>query len=293
MTQLSFLPQNYSGRTVNVSSVPQRSPFRYPGGKTWLVPWVRQWLISQHKKPQVLIEPFAGGGIVSLTAVFEGLAESAVMVEVDENVSSVWYAILNGSAQWLTNRIVDFELTLENVQKVLASSPDSLEERAFQTLLKNRVVHGGILAAGSGLIKQGENGKGLRSRWYPETLAKRIKAIASMREHIQFHQGDGIEFMQLHLEDTNTVFFMDPPYTAGGKRAGARLYTHYELDHALLFDVTRQLKGDFLMTYDDASMVKELADRYGFQVEPILMSGTHHAKTTELLIGRNVEWAKA
>jgi DNA adenine methylase len=61
----------------------------------------------------------------------------------------------------------------------------------------------------------------------------------------------------------------------------------------LLFDVARQLKGDFLMTYDDASMVKELADRYGFQVEPISMSGTHHTKTTELLIGRNVEWAKA
>lgn len=25
-------------RVVNVASVPQRSPFRYPGGKTWLVP---------------------------------------------------------------------------------------------------------------------------------------------------------------------------------------------------------------------------------------------------------------
>ena len=24
---------------VNVASVPQRSPFRYPGGKTWLIPF--------------------------------------------------------------------------------------------------------------------------------------------------------------------------------------------------------------------------------------------------------------
>jgi DNA adenine methylase len=29
-------------KIVNVASVPQRSPFRYPGGKTWLVPIVRQ-----------------------------------------------------------------------------------------------------------------------------------------------------------------------------------------------------------------------------------------------------------
>lgn len=293
MTQLSFLPENYGGRTVNVSSVPQRSPFRYPGGKTWLIPWVRQWLISQNRKPKVLIEPFAGGGIVSLTAVFEGLTDSAVMVELDDSVGSVWHAILNGEAQWLANRIVEFDLTLENVSEILTTSPVSLPEKAFQTLLRNRVVHGGILAPGSGLIKHGEDGRGIGSRWYPETLAKRIEAIASMRERIRFQQGDGIEYMSHHVEDLDAVFFVDPPYTAGGKRAGSRLYTHYKLDHALLFDVTRQLKGDFLMTYDDAPEVKELASKSGFQIESVFMSGTHHAKTAELLISRDVGWAKA
>ena len=33
-----------SDRVVNVASVPQRSPLRYPGGKTWLVPHIRTWL---------------------------------------------------------------------------------------------------------------------------------------------------------------------------------------------------------------------------------------------------------
>ena len=38
--QLSLFPEMERegiGRVVNVASVPQRSPFRYPGGKTWLV----------------------------------------------------------------------------------------------------------------------------------------------------------------------------------------------------------------------------------------------------------------
>jgi len=43
---------------VNVASIPQRSPFRYPGGKTWLIPSVRQWL-RQSTRPILLIEPFA------------------------------------------------------------------------------------------------------------------------------------------------------------------------------------------------------------------------------------------
>src|SRR6266498_1526470 len=54
-------------KPVNVASVPQRSPFRYPGGKTWFVPYLRDWLHSLRKRPAVFVEPFAGGGIASLT----------------------------------------------------------------------------------------------------------------------------------------------------------------------------------------------------------------------------------
>ena len=68
-------------RVVNVSQIPQRSPLRYPGGKTWLVPHVRTWLRSG-KKPKLFIEPFVGGGIVSLTVAFENLADQVIMVEL-------------------------------------------------------------------------------------------------------------------------------------------------------------------------------------------------------------------
>ena len=82
-----------SPKPVNVASVPQRSPFRYPGGKTWLVPYIREW--PRTVGPEIeLIEPFAGGGNVSLTAGFEDLAKSIVMVEKDEDVAAVWRTIL-------------------------------------------------------------------------------------------------------------------------------------------------------------------------------------------------------
>ena len=50
--------------------------------------------------------------------------------------------------------------------------------------------------------------------------------------------------------------------------------------------------GDFLLTYDNAAGVLELARQYGFDCEPVAMKNTHHAAMTELLIGRNLAWAR-
>src|SRR5712671_1893942 len=102
-------------KPINVASVPQRSPFRYPGGKTWLVPYIRDWLKSKNVPPARLIEPFAGGAIVSLTAAFERLARHVIFAEMDEGVAAVWRIVLNGQAEWLAKQILNFEVTLETV----------------------------------------------------------------------------------------------------------------------------------------------------------------------------------
>ena len=193
---------------VNVASVPQRSPFRYPGGKTWLVPVIRQWLKGRPRRPVELIEPFAGGAIVSLTAAFENLTDRVTMVERDDQVSAVWETILNGGCQRLANQILCFDVNHENVQAELAKRAVSQEELAFQTILRNRINHGGILAPGSGVLKRGENGKGIKSRWYPETLYKRLVSIQRVQERIRFIHGDGLEILRQNSERENAVFLL-------------------------------------------------------------------------------------
>lgn len=282
--------ESQSEKIVNVASVPQRSPFRYPGGKTWLVPIVRKWLKT--RKAKELIEPFAGGGIISLTVAFEELTDHVTMVEFDDQVAAVWETIFNGGAQRLAEHIVNFTMTLDNVQSVLSKTDMSREELAFQTILRNRVNHGGILAPGSGLLKHGENGKGLKSRWYADTLYKRITNINYVRNRVSFVHGDGMKVMQDNREKTDTVYFIDPPYTAAGKKAGSRLYTHSELDHEHLFRIAAVGAGDFLMTYDNAGGVQELARKHNFDLEPISMKNTHHAEMTELLIARDLDWVR-
>lgn len=290
--QSALFSENEFDRIVNVAVVPQRSPFRYPGGKTWLVPRIRRWIASLPALPKEFIEPFAGGGIVGLTVAFEGLADHVTLIERDEQVAAVWETMLNGGAARLAARIRQFDLTPETAQAELCRENPTTEQRAFQTILRNRINHGGILAPGSGTLNKGENGRGIKSRWYPDTLANRILAIESVKEKIRFVAGDGLRSICEKADCADAAFFLDPPYTVAGKKAGNRLYTHFNLDHEALFAMAAKIRGSFLMTYDNAEGVHALAQTYGFDTQTISMKNTHHAEMTELLIGRNLEWAR-
>lgn len=272
-------------KAANVSTVPKRSPFRYPGGKTWLVPTVRKWL--KHHKPGRLVEPFTGGGIVSLTAVDERLVGWSLMYEIDEQVSYVWKACLSSDADALCEKIRTFKVTKESVEKTLAGDSNcTLAEAAFRTILKNRTYHGGIIAPGSRPMKLGEDGKGLTSRWYPETLCKRIEAITANRFQYVFMHGDGFNAIRDQSWDDGAAFFIDPPYTV----AGRRLYTHHTVDHEALFCAAAKIRGPVLMTYDNTEEIVALARRYGFQTQAIAMSGTRNKELTELLVSRSFRW---
>ena len=272
-----------------MASVPQRSPFRYPGGKTWLIPIIRKWL--KHSKEngigvKKLIEPFAGGGIVSLTAAFENLADKIIMVELDQEVAAVWEVIINGDHNWLADRIYSFDLNPENVNSILQKEYKTIREQAFCTILKNRIFHGGIITKGSGLIKNGENGKGIRSRWYPKTLRDRIIAVGFVKSKIEFVTGDAFPELEKVKNDTATFSFIDPPYTVAGKR----LYTHFEIDHDALFALTASLKGKFMLTYDDTKEIRVLANKYNLLFRTIPMKTTHHIKKNEIIISDNFDW---
>ncbi len=272
-------------KVVNVASVPQRSPFRYPGGKTWLIPTVREWLRQESTKKE-LIEPFVGGGIVSLTAAFENLADHITMVELDEEVAAVWEVILNGKNEWLAEKILNFNLTHENVNKEFSNQFKETKDIAFCTILKNRVSHGGIIAKGSGMLKNGENGKGIASRWYAKTLADRIRAINYIKHKISFFQTDAFKIIEENIENKNSYFFIDPPYTIAGKR----LYTYFNIDHEKLFYLTSKIQGKFMLTYDDTVEIRAFANKYHLDFRTIPMKTAHHMEKNEIIISDNFDW---
>lgn len=262
------------------------SPFRYPGGKTWLIPRVRPWLSKLGKNGVRLAEPFAGSGIVGLTGLFEELVDHITLVELDPNIAAVWQTLLNGEAPWLATRIEQFAIEYDAVLNELRASPSSLKQLAFQTILRNRVQRGGIIAPGAGLLKNGERGRGIASRWYPQTLKKRITAIAAKRDAITFVHGDGLNFVERCGNRRDIALFIDPPYTIAGKR----LYEFANIDHERLFALVSRLTCDFLMTYDNSEEIRRLAAQFNLGVVSVQMKNTHHQPRTELLISKDFSW---
>lgn len=237
----------------------------------------------------LLVECFAGGANVTLTAVSENLAKKAIIIEIDPDVASVWDAMLNGKASWLSDKIEAFNLGRRTVKAELKINPRTPHTRAWKTLLRNRVNHGGILAAGAGLLRRGEDDNGIESRWYPETLASRIKEINSVKSKIRIIEGDGLAWIEKYKPKTNSVaFFIDPPYSS----VGERLYTFGKIDHEALFRVAAKLPGKVLMTYHDASEIHKLAKEFKFKYRRINMLSRQHAAKTELLICKNFDWLK-
>ena len=279
---------------VNVAAVPQRSPLRYPGGKTWLIPHIRHWLQSSKTQPRLLIEPFAGGATVTLTAVMEGCVDRAIMAELDRDVAAFWHVALHHNGE-LIEEVQRFRATRFSVKMIDTRNPRNLLEHGFRTLVLNRTRRGGILAPGAALSREGENGKGVASRWYADTLVGRLKSISEFADRITFCETDGLSLLESLLPGSgpDTMVFVDPPYTAGGKKAGSRLYAHSELDHSRLFHILAKSQVNFLMTYDYAAEVLNLVEEHGFEAVQVLMRNTHHNRLPELVISRSQVFAEA
>jgi len=284
MRQLDLFEKEFILKAPNVASVPQYSPLRYPGGKTWLYPFAKNWLSG--KKRNFLVEPFAGGASVGLAAAIEGWVEHVVLADIDDNIFCFWDAVLNGYGEWLAERVINFDFTEKNIDIALQKKENSKQDKAFALLLNNRISHGGIMALGAGRIKNGENGKGLKSRWYPETLHRRILNIVKHRHRISILNDDAFKMIKKYSDDYKAIFFLDPPYT----KAGKRLYKYSNINHENLFLSSQSIHGDFLITYDYSSEIINYVNKYNFFMEKILMQTTHLTKKYELLITKNPNW---
>jgi len=273
-----------SCKSVSQKTPSTLSPFRYPGGKSGLRSTIVEWILQLPYRPRNFLEPFSGGSSVGLAVAELDLADQITLVELDPDVAAVWQVILGRHSDLLASRIRRFELTEASARAVQAGNERDLVSRAFRCILLNRVARGGITAPGAGWLKRGERGRGILSRWYPETLAKRIESIHAIRGKINFVHGDGLQALKEFSSTPKTVAFVDPPYVAKGRGAGLRLYRYCDVDCETLFDVVQKFSGPVIITYHRSEVVIREARVAGIACHTVNMHTAHSVSKRQLLL---------
>ena len=63
------------------------------------------------------------------------------------------------------------------------------------------------------MLKHGKNGKGIRSRWYPGTLASRLEHMRFVVGRMLSQGADGLKVVEEYTEREDVLSFIAPPYT--------------------------------------------------------------------------------
>ena len=94
-------------------SKPLLSPLRYPGSKRWLVNYIISTIKSNNLNPRLFIEPFVGGGSITLQLMQEKLVDKVILIDADPWITSFWETLFFDT-DWLVDQIDKIPITLEN-----------------------------------------------------------------------------------------------------------------------------------------------------------------------------------
>ncbi|MCZ2102692.1 MAG: DNA adenine methylase [Chitinophagales bacterium] len=258
------------------------SPLRYPGGKNKLAVFIAKICIDNNIKGHY-IEPYAGGASVALFLLMEGFVKKITINDKDRSIYAFWHSVLNKSKQ-LCELIENTDINIEEwrKQKEIQKNKDKADllELGFSTLFLNRTNRSGIINAGviGGLKQDGDYL--LDCRFNKQEIIERIKAIAKRKKFIRLYKKDAIKLIdkiQSESENSDTIFYFDPPYFL----KGSSLYmNHYKNnDHELVSNKIKEIRNiRWVVSYDNVPEIKELYSSF-YRKE---YSFKHTAYTTRL-----------
>ncbi|MHB8238594.1 MAG: DNA adenine methylase [Vulcanimicrobiaceae bacterium] len=244
------------------------SPLRYPGGKRKLAVLVGQIFARAQTKPQLLVEPFAGGASVAISLLEAGFVENIALSDADELVASFWKTVFSDQAEELARMVKRTKVSISERKRIIASRPRTTLNLAFKCLFMNRTSFSGILHDNAGVV----GGKKQRSeykigcRFNQERLAQRIRTLSALRHCVTFVECQSYEqtiAMVVAMESTQrapeTVFwYFDPPFFERADRLYRKVFK--DADHITFRNWLGCIPGHFVLSYDD---VKASAELYG------------------------------
>ncbi|MCQ4574336.1 MAG: DNA adenine methylase [Candidatus Brocadiales bacterium] len=239
------------------------SPLRYPGSKNNLVKYIKKVLDFNEFKPDVLVEPFVGGGSVSLNFLLNNWVNKVIIADKDRLIYSFWKVVFN-DPKCLIKFIKNVDINVENFckyKKIATSKEASNKKFAEACIFLNRTSFSGILKDSTGPIggkKQNAKYK-INCRFNRKLLIEKIKYISHFKNRVivlPYGWEKTIRYAEKVKQNNKIFFYFDPPFY----KKGNRLYRHYfnEKEHLELSKAIKRLKNKWILSYDKAQEIKKM-----------------------------------
>lgn len=267
------------------------SPLRYPGGKACLAGFLAETIVLNDLQGCAYYEPYAGGAGAALSLLRDKIVSEVFINDADPRVHAFWHAALTESDRFV-ERVLTAPLTIPewHRQQAICQQPGNHApfDVGFAAFYMNRCNRSGVLTGAGpigGFEQRGEWRLGVR--FSREPLAERIQTLAAMREKIHLTHLDAIDFLKTSLprggKRRQVFVYLDPPYVQKGQRLYLNSYVgknHRQLARY----ITRQSTLHWLMSYDDAVLVRDLYREEQLSSKPIRYSLQEKRTANELII---------
>jgi DNA adenine methylase len=268
------------------------SPLRYPGGKRRLVPYVAAALAENQLRPDLFVEPYAGGASVSLELLHLDLVERVVIGDLDPIVNAFWETVVT-DVDWLCAQVASVDLDLKTWERMKTTRFTARRSRALACLYLNRTSFNGALHRRAGPIggKAQASAYDIGCRFPRGRLIARLRACAKLADRIDIAPAqDAMVTVREARERTrrdgrSAFFYLDPPFWAKSEFLYRRSFT--ETEHERLAEQLHWLRDPFLLSYDPAPEIAELYTAHSAatvaEIE-LLYTGTARSAGRELVI---------
>ncbi|MBK9624883.1 MAG: DNA adenine methylase [Rhodocyclaceae bacterium] len=267
------------------------SPLRYPGGKGSLSAFLADLLELNGLTGCAYYEPYAGGAGAAMNLLSQGAVSRIHINDADPRVAAFWWAVLNHNERFVDLiNTVPLDIEEWRRQQLICAEANCGDtfSLGFAAFYMNRCNRSGVLKGAGPIGGYAQDGKWrLDVRFNRTELASRVRELGKLRERIVVTGLDAIEFLKRCLPSgrgrTKAFVYADPPYVIKGQKLYLNAYS--PPDHAELAKyLDRQTVLSWLVSYDDAPLIRALYAQHQIELLPIRYSLQSKRAAQELLI---------
>ena len=225
-----------------------KSPLRYPGGKTRAISILDQYLTTHYPHKKTLLSPFFGGGSFELYLTTKGYQIRAN--DLFKPLYTFWKT-LQDTPEDIKDAVESvMPITKEYFQELrhtIQTMTDPLEIAAAYYII-NRCSFSGATFCG-GFSKESSTGR------LNESSLKTL--LNTNLQNVVFSNLDCKEFLTQNPETEDTVIYADPPYYISSYIYGKDGDMHIGFDHTSFATKIKQ-RHDWIISYNDCPYIRDL-----------------------------------